>query len=126
MLNHLLFEVSLNYETKHETFCVLVMRLSKPALYQNIPVYAEEGSSASVDAFLTGQSHDIAIGDDHSVLSHLLVLPYSFGLVNTFLYRFGIFFFEIRNVFLGEIFSAIVTLHNQSDQILRDVILKVK
>lgn len=34
-------------------------------------------------------------------------------------------FFEIRNVFLGEIFSAIVSLHNQSDQILRDVILKV-
>ncbi|CAF4423462.1 unnamed protein product, partial [Adineta steineri] len=28
------------------------------------------------------------------------------------------------NVFLGEIFSAIVALHNQSDQILRDVILK--
>ncbi len=60
------------------------MRLSKPALYQNIPVYAEEGSSSSVDAFLVGQSHDIAIGNDHSVLSHLLVLPYSFGLVNIF------------------------------------------
>ncbi len=32
----------------------------------------------------------------------------------------------ISNVFLGEIFSAIVSLHNQSDQILRDVILKVR
>ncbi|CAF0719209.1 unnamed protein product [Adineta ricciae] len=90
-----------------EPLAVRVMRLSKPALYQNIPVYGEEESSSSVDAFLTGQSHDMAIGDDHSVLSHLLVLPYSFG-----------------NVFLGEIFSAIVALHNQSDQILHDVILK--
>ncbi|CAF4201634.1 unnamed protein product, partial [Rotaria magnacalcarata] len=83
------------------------MRLSKPTLYQNIPVYAEEESSSSAAAFLAGQSHDIAIGNDNSVLSHLLVLPYSFG-----------------NVFLGEIFSAIVSLHNQSDQVLRDVILK--
>lgn len=57
------------------------MRLSKPTLYQNIPVYAEEESSSSAAAFLAGQSHDIAIGNDHSVLSHLLVLPYSFGLV---------------------------------------------
>jgi len=90
-----------------EVLAVRVMRLSKPALYQNIPVYAEEESSSSVNAFLEGQSHDIGIGSDQSVLSHLLVLPYSFG-----------------NVFLGEIFSAIVALHNQSDQILRDVILK--
>lgn len=30
------------------------------------------------------------------------------------------------NVFLGEIFSAIVSLHNQSDQTLREVILKVR
>ncbi|CAF3135285.1 unnamed protein product [Rotaria socialis] len=90
-----------------EPLAVRVMRLSKPTLYQNIPVYAEEESSSSAAAFLAGQSHDIAIGNDHSVLSHLLVLPYSFG-----------------NVFLGEIFSAIVSLHNQSDQVLRDVILK--
>lgn len=62
-------------------FFFLVMRLSKPTLYQNIPVYAEEESSSSAAAFLAGQSHDIAIGNDHSVLSHLLVLPYSFGLV---------------------------------------------
>ncbi|CAF0839377.1 unnamed protein product [Adineta steineri] len=91
----------------NEPLAVRVMRLSKPALYQNIPVYGEDESSSSVAAFLTGQSHDIAIGSDNSVFSHLLVLPYSFG-----------------NVFLGEIFSAIVALHNQSDQILRDVILK--
>lgn len=83
------------------------MRLSKPALFQNTPVYAEEELSSSAAAFLAGQSQDIAIGNDHSVLSHLLVLPYSFG-----------------NVFLGEMFSAIVSLHNQSDQILREVVLK--
>lgn len=63
----------------------LVMRLSKPTLYQNIPVYAEEESSSSAAAFVAGQSHDIAIGNDNSVLSQLLVLPYSFGLVCTFL-----------------------------------------
>ena len=66
-------------------FLFLVMRLSKPALYQNIPVYAEEESSLPAKAFLDGQSHDIAIGKDHSVLSHLLVLPYSFGFVFFFL-----------------------------------------
>lgn len=90
-----------------EPLAVRVMRLSKPALYQNIPIYAEEESSSSSTAFLSGQSHDIGIGTDNSVLSHLLVLPYSFG-----------------NVFLGEIFSAIVSLHNQSDHTLHDVILK--
>ena len=58
---------------------VIVMRLSKPALYQNMPIYAEEEFSSSAAAFLAGQSQDIAIGNDHSVLSHLLVLPYSFG-----------------------------------------------
>jgi hypothetical protein len=57
------------------------MRLSKPALYQNIPIYVEEESSSSAGAFLAGQSRDIGIGTDHSVLSHLLVLPYSFGYV---------------------------------------------
>ncbi|UJR38297.1 hypothetical protein I4U23_030967 [Adineta vaga] len=98
---------SLDTTKNGEPLAVRVMRLSKPALYQNIPVYGDEGSSSSVDAFLTGQSNDMAIGNDHSVLSHLLVLPYSFG-----------------NVFLGEIFSAIVALHNQSDHTLRDVILK--
>ncbi len=102
------------------------MRLSKPALYQNIPIYAEEESSSSSAAFVNGQSHDIGIGNDQSVLSQLLVLPYSFGFVY-YLYSYINFkyFFSIRNVFLGEIFSAIVSLHNQSDQILRDVILKV-
>jgi hypothetical protein len=63
-------------------FLFIVMRLSKPALYQNIPIYAEEESSSSAAAFLTGQSHDIGIGPDHSVLSQLLVLPYSFGFVD--------------------------------------------
>ena len=57
------------------------MRLSKPALYHNVPIYAEEETSSSVNAFLAGQARDIGIGDDHSVLSNLLVLPYSFGLV---------------------------------------------
>jgi hypothetical protein len=64
-----------------EPLAVRVMRLSKPALYQNIPIYAEEESSSTASAFLAGQSRDIGIGTDHSVLSHLLVLPYSFGFV---------------------------------------------
>lgn len=58
---------------------VVVMRLSKPALYQNIPIYAEEESSSTIDAFLAGQARDIGIGGDQSVLSNILVLPYSFG-----------------------------------------------
>ena len=104
------------------------MRLSKPALYHNVPIYAEEETSSSVNAFLAGQARDIGIGDDHSVLSNLLVLPYSFGLVRLSidsLHGPFFFFFNIRNVFLGEIFSAIVSLHNQSEQTLRDVILRV-
>ena len=64
-----------------EPLAVRVMRLSKPALSQNIPIYAEEESSPTANAFLAGQSRDIGIGTDHSVLSHLLVLPYSFGYV---------------------------------------------
>jgi hypothetical protein len=111
---------------KKKNLLVLVMRLSKPALYQNIPIYAEEESSSTATAFLSGQSHDIGIGTDHSVLSHLLVLPYSFGLVDIIISQRNILFYYIRNVFLGEIFSAIVSLHNQSDQTLQDVILKVR
>lgn len=90
-----------------EPLAVRVMRLSKPALYQNIPIYAEEECSSSSAAFLVGQSRDPAICVDHSISSQFLILPYSFG-----------------NVFLGEVFSAIVSLHNQSDLNLRDVVLK--
>jgi hypothetical protein len=115
-----------DFAIKKKNLLVLVMRLSKPALYQNIPIYAEEESSSTATAFLSGQSHDIGIGTDHSVLSHLLVLPYSFGLVDIIISQRNILFYYIRNVFLGEIFSAIVSLHNQSDQTLQDVILKVR
>jgi hypothetical protein len=76
---------SLDSSKNVEPLAVRVMRLSKPALYQNTPVYAEEEFSSTAAAFLTGQSHDIAIGNDHSVLSHLLVLPYSFGYIQFFL-----------------------------------------
>ena len=86
---------------KIELYLFIVMRLSKPALYQNIPIYAEEESSSSATAFLSGQSHDIGIGADNSVLSHLLVLPYSFGFVDlldkssnleSFAFRLAMFF----------------------------------
>ncbi|CAF0748720.1 unnamed protein product [Didymodactylos carnosus] len=80
------------------------MRLSKPALYQSTPVYCESADLCST-AFNTGQSLDVSLsnGISHSALSNILVLPYSFG-----------------NVFLGETFSSIVALHNQSDQTLHD------
>ena len=77
------------------------MRLSKPTLYQNISVYAEEELSSSSAALLHGQSNDIAIGNDHSVLSHLLVLPYSFGFVFTFiiLSTFRFYFCDLEMYF---------------------------
>ena len=108
-----------------ESCVCLVMRLSKPALYQNIPVYAEEESSSSSAAFLAGQSQDIALGNDQSVLSHLLLLPYSFGFVSSS-FLVLIAFLVSRNVFLGEVFSAIVSLHNQSEHLLKEVLLKVR
>lgn len=35
-------------------------------------------------------------------------------------------FLVFRNVFLGEVFSAIVSLHNQSEHLLKEVLLKVR
>ena len=70
------FEVSTcRSEGKGKADFLLVMRLSKPALFPTVPIYGEEDASS----FLLGQSRDIAIGNDHSVLSQLLILPYSFG-----------------------------------------------
>lgn len=73
-------------------FFVEVMRLSKPALHQNIPIYAEEESSSSANAFLAGQTRDIGMGNDQSILSNLLVLPYSFGWVYSSRHRLINFF----------------------------------
>ncbi|CAF0842575.1 unnamed protein product, partial [Didymodactylos carnosus] len=91
-----------------ELLAVRVMRLSKPALYQSAPVYCEPSDLYS-SAFITGQSLDGSLSNSipNSSLSNILVLPYSFG-----------------KVFLGETFSSIVSIHNQSEQTLRDCILK--
>ncbi|NXD06984.1 TPC13 protein, partial [Nothocercus nigrocapillus] len=85
-----------------------VMRLTKPTLFTNIPVTCEERD-------LPGNLFNQLMKDDPStvngaetlMLGEMLTLPQNFG-----------------NIFLGETFSSYISVHNDSNQIVKDILVK--
>ncbi|XP_074056381.1 trafficking protein particle complex subunit 13 isoform X6 [Macrotis lagotis] len=85
-----------------------VMRLTKPTLFTNIPVTCE-------DRDLPGDLFNQLMKDDPStvngaetlMLGEMLTLPQNFG-----------------NIFLGETFSSYISVHNDSNQIVKDILVK--
>ncbi|KFO06139.1 Trafficking protein particle complex subunit 13, partial [Balearica regulorum gibbericeps] len=85
-----------------------VMRLTKPTLFTNIPVTCEERD-------LPGNLFNQLMKDDPStvkgaetlMLGEMLTLPQNFG-----------------NIFLGETFSSYISVHNDSNQVVKDILVK--
>ncbi|NXB52095.1 TPC13 protein, partial [Leucopsar rothschildi] len=89
-------------------FIFAVMRLTKPTLFTNIPVTCEERD-------LPGNLFNQLMKDDPStvkgaetlMLGEMLTLPQNFG-----------------NIFLGETFSSYISVHNDSNQVVKDILVK--
>ncbi|XP_031552970.1 trafficking protein particle complex subunit 13-like [Actinia tenebrosa] len=85
-----------------------VMRLTKPSMYTNVPVHCE---AQDLPGTIFKESHDADIATIKGVynfgLGDLLVLPQTFG-----------------NIFLGETFSSYVSVHNDSNQTVKDIVIK--
>uniref|UniRef100_A0A8C8S1Q1 Trafficking protein particle complex subunit 13 n=1 Tax=Pelusios castaneus TaxID=367368 RepID=A0A8C8S1Q1_9SAUR len=87
---------------------ISVMRLTKPTLFTNIPVTCEERD-------LPGELFNQLMKDDPStvkgaetlMLGEMLTLPQNFG-----------------NIFLGETFSSYISVHNDSNQVVKDILVK--
>uniref|UniRef100_A0A4W3JRX0 Trafficking protein particle complex subunit 13 n=1 Tax=Callorhinchus milii TaxID=7868 RepID=A0A4W3JRX0_CALMI len=84
------------------------MRLTKPTLFTNLPVTCE-------DRDLPGDLFSQLMKDDPStvkgaeifMLGEMLTLPQNFG-----------------NIFLGETFSSYISVHNDSTQVVKDILVK--
>ncbi|XP_064128609.1 trafficking protein particle complex subunit 13 isoform X3 [Loxodonta africana] len=105
-----LLEFQPNLKTKNHLIRshTLVMRLTKPTLFTNIPVTCEEKD-------LPGDLFNQLMRDDPStvngaeilMLGEMLTLPQNFG-----------------NIFLGETFSSYISVHNDSSQVVKDILVK--
>nr|XP_048707860.1 trafficking protein particle complex subunit 13 isoform X4 [Caretta caretta] len=93
---------------KRQPPIISVMRLTKPTLFTNIPVTCEERD-------LPGDLLNQLMKDDPStvkgaetlMLGEMLTLPQNFG-----------------NIFLGETFSSYISVHNDSNQVVKDILVK--
>ncbi|XP_041356918.1 trafficking protein particle complex subunit 13-like isoform X1 [Gigantopelta aegis] len=85
-----------------------VMRLTKPTLMPYQPVVCESRDLCG-DVFLKMNSNDLAKPRnlDYFPLGDMLTLPQNFG-----------------NIFLGETFSSYISVHNDSSQTCREIVLK--
>ncbi|XP_020862944.1 trafficking protein particle complex subunit 13 isoform X7 [Phascolarctos cinereus] len=101
--------MEVNPPKQEHLLALKVMRLTKPTLFTNIPVTCE-------DRDLPGDLFNQLMKDDPStvngaetlMLGEMLTLPQNFG-----------------NIFLGETFSSYISVHNDSNQIVKDILVKV-
>ncbi|XP_078221573.1 trafficking protein particle complex subunit 13 isoform X17 [Callithrix jacchus] len=101
--------MEVNPPKQEHLLALKVMRLTKPTLFTNIPVTCEEKD-------LPGDLFNQLMRDDPStvngaevlMLGEMLTLPQNFG-----------------NIFLGETFSSYISVHNDSNQVVKDILVKV-
>nr|XP_014344763.1 PREDICTED: trafficking protein particle complex subunit 13 isoform X3 [Latimeria chalumnae] len=100
--------MDVNQPKQEHLLALKVMRLTKPTLFTNIPVTCE-------DRDLPGDLFNLLMKEDPStvkeaemlMLGEMLTLPQNFG-----------------NIFLGETFSSYISVHNDSSQIVKDILVK--
>ncbi|XP_022452173.1 trafficking protein particle complex subunit 13 isoform X1 [Delphinapterus leucas] len=100
--------MEVNPAKQEHLLALKVMRLTKPTLFTNIPVTCEEKD-------LPGDLFNQLMRDDPStvngaeilMLGEMLTLPQNFG-----------------NIFLGETFSSYISVHNDSNQVVKDILVK--
>uniref|UniRef100_A0A3B4BYC0 Trafficking protein particle complex subunit 13 n=1 Tax=Pygocentrus nattereri TaxID=42514 RepID=A0A3B4BYC0_PYGNA len=84
------------------------MRLTKPTLFTNMPVTCEDRDLPG-DLFgrLMREDPSTIKGAETLMLGEMLTLPQNFG-----------------NIFLGETFSSYISVHNDSNQVVKDILVK--
>jgi hypothetical protein len=97
-----------NKEKEH-LLALKVMRLTKPSLLTTQHVLSCSQRDLPQDSFslITATDSNIIHDMEHFALGPLLTLPQNFG-----------------NIFLGETFSCYVSIHNDSKQLCRDILVK--
>ncbi|XP_070196240.1 trafficking protein particle complex subunit 13-like [Littorina saxatilis] len=93
---------------KEQLLALKVMRLTKPSLMAYQPLVSDSRDLCG-DVIQQINQSDLAkpIGLDYFPLGDLLTLPQNFG-----------------NIFLGETFSSYISVHNDSNQLCKDITLK--
>ncbi|XP_035628574.1 trafficking protein particle complex subunit 13-like isoform X1 [Oncorhynchus keta] len=89
-------------------YVLCVMRLTKPTLFTNMPVTCEDRDLPG-DLFSRLMKEDPSTikGAEALMLGEMLTLPQNFG-----------------NIFLGETFSSYISVHNDSSQVVKDILVK--
>ncbi|MBN3276402.1 TPC13 protein, partial [Polyodon spathula] len=84
------------------------MRLTKPTLFTNMPVTCEDRDlPGDLFGHLMKEDPSTIKGAEMIMLGEMLTLPQNFG-----------------NIFLGETFSSYISVHNDSTQVVKDVLVK--
>nr|XP_046174091.1 trafficking protein particle complex subunit 13-like isoform X2 [Oncorhynchus gorbuscha] len=100
--------MEVNQAKQEHLLALKVMRLTKPTLFTNIPVTCEDRDLPG-DLFSRLMKEDPSTikGAEALMLGEMLTLPQNFG-----------------NIFLGETFSSYISVHNDSSQVVKDILVK--
>ncbi|XP_046717747.1 trafficking protein particle complex subunit 13 isoform X1 [Silurus meridionalis] len=101
-------KMDVNQAKQEHLLALKVMRLTKPTLFTNMPVTCEDRDLPG-DLFGRLMSEDPSTikGAESLMLGEMLTLPQNFG-----------------NIFLGETFSSYISVHNDSNQVVKDILVK--
>ncbi|TRY92588.1 hypothetical protein DNTS_020502 [Danionella cerebrum] len=101
-------KMDVNQAKQEHLLALKVMRLTKPTLFTNMPVTCEDRDLPG-DLFLRLMKDDPSTvkGAETLILGEMLTLPQNFG-----------------NIFLGETFSSYISVHNDSSQVVKDILVK--
>ncbi|XP_071206886.1 trafficking protein particle complex subunit 13 isoform X3 [Salvelinus alpinus] len=100
--------MEVNQAKQEHLLALKVMRLTKPTLFTNMPVTCEDRDLPG-DLFgrLMKEDPSTIKGAEALMLGEMLTLPQNFG-----------------NIFLGETFSSYISVHNDSTQEVKDILVK--
>ncbi|KAL7847022.1 hypothetical protein SRHO_G00220020 [Serrasalmus rhombeus] len=101
-------KMDVNQAKQEHLLALKVMRLTKPTLFTNMPVTCEDRDLPG-DLFgrLMREDPSTIKGAETLMLGEMLTLPQNFG-----------------NIFLGETFSSYISVHNDSNQVVKDILVK--
>uniref|UniRef100_A0A3B4AWS1 Trafficking protein particle complex subunit 13 n=1 Tax=Periophthalmus magnuspinnatus TaxID=409849 RepID=A0A3B4AWS1_9GOBI len=94
-------------QTKQEHLLALKMRLTKPTLFTNLPVTCEDRDLPDLFSQLMRDDPSTIRGAETLMVGEMLTLPQNFS-----------------NIFLGETFSSYISVHNDSNQVVKDILVK--
>uniref|UniRef100_A0AAY4DK31 Trafficking protein particle complex subunit 13 n=1 Tax=Denticeps clupeoides TaxID=299321 RepID=A0AAY4DK31_9TELE len=100
--------MDVNQAKQEHLLALKVMRLTKPTLFTNMPVTSEDRDlPGDLFSMLMKSDPSTIKGAEMVMLGEMLTLPQNFG-----------------NIFLGETFSSYISVHNDSNQVVKDILVK--